>query len=353
MEPPATWKVGTVPEVRKSPAMDVKRPMPGGAVPPEDAVTWERPPAGTTLPVVVESATPGVDLVEWSRRNVESADDVLLDSGAILFRGFDVTAPETLERFASLFVDELYGDNGEHSRATVNGNVYTPVFFPPEERLLWHNENSFNASGPERIWFCCQTPAESGGETSLVDSRTMLDRLPDLIKTPFIEKGVMYVRNYGGGLGLDWREVFRTTDRRVVEERCEREGLRFTWNGDRLRTSCVRPAVIRHPRTGRRSWFNQAQHWHISCLNEATRSALLATFDEDDLPRACYYGDGSYIADESMAEICRHYADLEVVRPWRRGDVLMVDNILAAHGRNPFTGERKLLVTMGGMIDYR
>jgi alpha-ketoglutarate-dependent taurine dioxygenase len=334
--------------------MDLKRLTPSRVLSPsEDAVAWERPRAGATLPVVIEPTAPGVDLVEWSRRNVERIDGALLDSSAILFRGFDVTASETLESFASAFFEELYGDNGEHPKASVNGHVYTPVFFPPEERLLWHNENSFNASGPAKIWFCCQKPAESGGETPIVDSRTMLDRLPERIKTPFIEKGVMYVRNYGGGLGLDWREVFRTTDRRVVEERCERDGLRFEWHGGRLRTSCVRPAVIRHPRTGRRSWFNQAQHWHISCLNDATRSALLATFDEDSLPRACYYGDGSPIADGDMAEICRHYADLEVVFPWRRGDVLMVDNILAAHGRNPFTGQRKLLVAMGGMTDYQ
>ena len=34
----------------------------------------------------------------------------------------------------------------------------------------------------------------------------------------------------------------------------------------------ARPAVARHPRTGELSWVNQAQHFHISCLDPETRA---------------------------------------------------------------------------------
>jgi hypothetical protein len=30
----------------------------------------------------------------------------------------------------------------------------------------------------------------------------------------------------------------------------------------------------------------------------------------------------------------------------------MLDNLLTAHGRNPFSGERKILVAMGEMTSY-
>jgi alpha-ketoglutarate-dependent taurine dioxygenase len=122
--------------------------------------------------------------------------------------------------------------------------------------------------------------------------------------------------------------------------------------GNLLRTRCVRPATVRHPRTGEWTWFNQAQHWHISCLDPATRESVVALFAEEDFPRNCYYGDGSTIADEEMRAVLDTYAQLEVVFPWERGDILLLDNLLTAHGRNRFSGERKLMVAMGGMLSY-
>ena len=126
----------------------------------------------------------------------------------------------------------------------------------------------------------------------------------------------------------------------------------FEWHGDRLRTAAIRPAVIRHPRTGEWSWFNQALHWHTACLSAEARTSLLSTFALDELPRSCRFGDGTPIPDDAMAEILRVYAELEVSLPWEHGDVMLLDNILTAHARNPFRGERKLLVAMGGMVRY-
>jgi alpha-ketoglutarate-dependent taurine dioxygenase len=129
--------------------------------------------------------------------------------------------------------------------------------------------------------------------------------------------------------------------------------MEFEWkNGNRLRTRSVRPAVVNHPETGESSWFNQAQHWHIACLDDEVRASLLSSFEPEDLPRHCYYGDGSPIDDSVMKRILEVYSELEVSFPWRSRDVLMLDNLLTAHGRNPFSGERKILVAMGEMTSY-
>jgi hypothetical protein len=121
-------------------------------------------------------------------------------------------------------------------------------------------------------------------------------------------------------------------------------------SGGRLRTRAVRPAIVDHPVTGETVWFGQPQHWHPACLDPATRVALVSLFDEDDLPRNCYYGDGSRIEDSVMEEICGIYQELEVSFAWQAGDVLVLDNMLTAHARNPYTGDRTLLVTMGQMV---
>ena len=78
----------------------------------------------------------------------------------------------------------------------------------------------------------------------------------------------------------------------------------------------------------------------------------MSLFAEADLPRNCYYGDGTPIEDSVMAEICEVYQQLEVSFPWQQGDILLLDNLLVAHARNPFFGERKLLVAMGNMTSF-
>jgi SAM-dependent methyltransferase/alpha-ketoglutarate-dependent taurine dioxygenase len=305
------------------------------------------------LPLVVQPNTADVDLAEWARSNREFIETKLAQHGALLFRDFQVDSAHSLERFALALCSELISDNGEHQRGTVSRNVYTPVFYPAEQQLLWHNENSFNYWWPTKIWFCCIQPAAQGGETPIVDSRLVYEKLDARVRQRFLETGVNYVRNYGTGLGLNWQTVFQTEDRAEVERRCRHEGMEFEWkDGDRLRTSCVRPAAVRHPRMGQMSWFNQAQHWHVSCLDQATRESTLSLFKEEDLPRHCYYGDGTPIEDREMAEILEVYRRHEVSFAWQKGDVMMLDNILTAHARNRFVGDRKLLVTMGDMLSY-
>jgi hypothetical protein len=168
-----------------------------------------------------------------------------------------------------------------------------------------------------------------------------------------MEKKVMYLRNYEYGFGLGWQTVFQTKDKAEVEAACREAFIDFEWKeGGGLRTRFVRPAVVKHPQTGELTWFTQAQHWHTSCLDVETRELLLSSFSEENLPRNCYYGDGFPIEDSVMEEICGIYQKLEVSFPWQAGDLLMLDNLLTAHGRNPYVGERKLLVAMGELRSF-
>src|SRR5580693_5497136 len=228
---------------------------------------------GVALPLVVLPAADGVDLADWARHNRALVEEQLLQHGGLLFRGFGIDGPPAFERFAQTLCREFFAENGEHPRASVSGNVYTPVFYPPDQRLLWHNENSFNHRWPRKIWFGCARPADRGGETPVADSRQVYQRIDPRLRDRFAKLGILYVRNYGQGVGLDWRTVFRTDDRAEVERICRENRLDCEWKtGDRLRTRCLRPAVVRHPVTGEWSWFNQAQHWHPSCLDAETRA---------------------------------------------------------------------------------
>ena len=153
------------------------------------------------LPLIVTPAVDDVDLINWAGSNRAYIEIQLARYGAILFRGFKLSTAPEFERFAQAITPNLFQDNGEHPRKSVSGNVYTPTFYPPEQKIIWHNENSFNYQWPTKIWFCCVQPAQQGGETPVVDSRRVFAALPSSIKERFIQKGIMYMRNYGRGIG--------------------------------------------------------------------------------------------------------------------------------------------------------
>jgi alpha-ketoglutarate-dependent taurine dioxygenase len=304
------------------------------------------------LPVVM-AAGASADAASWIAGHRDWIEDSLCSCGAILFRGFAIRTEFEFHDLVAAFNLSLMSENGEHVPTNVVPNVFTPVQYAATRKLLWHNENSFNYEWPSKIVFGCLKPAGKGGETPLADGRAVLRAINADMREEFDRKQVMYIRNYGEDLGLSWQHVFGTTDPAVVERICLRSRTQYSWRqGNRLTTRCIRPVAITHPTTGDIAWFAQPQHWHLACLDKDTREALVALFEPNDLPRNCMFGDGSPIPDEYMAHLMACYQEVEISFQWQAGDVLFVDNILAAHARNPYEGTRRLVVSMGDIRSF-
>ena len=280
--------------------------------------------------------------------NRQFVEDNLFRSGAILFRNFNL--PE-LEDFAH-FVRTLFGEllpytERSSPRHQVGPNIYTSTDYPASQSIFLHNENSYQNSWPMKICFFCVKPAQEGGETPIANCRKIGARISPETRERFMRKKVLYVRNFGDGLGLTLEDAFQTTDRTAIEEHCRRAGIEAEWKGgSRLRTRAIRPAFEQHPQLGELVWFNHVTFFHVSTLERAVREALLAEFDEHDLPTNTYYGDGTPIEPEVLDELRDIYRQEMVTFPWRKGDLLLLDNMLAAHGRAPFTGPRQIVVGM-------
>jgi alpha-ketoglutarate-dependent taurine dioxygenase len=305
----------------------------------------------SSLPLVVRPAFGDVSLPEWSRSNREFIEKHLFDYGAILLRDFKVESVGEFEAFAQAVCDNLFDGNGELPRTNISGSIYTPVDYPSDKRILWHSENTFCPRWPMKIAFYCIQPAQMGGETPIVDSRKVFQLVAPEIRDEFARKNVMYVRNYDNALGLNWQTVFQTTSRSEVEAYCRANAIEFEWKGvDHLRTRSVCAAVAAHPRTGEMVWFNQATHWHVSCLESEVGESLIPLFGEEGLPRNIYYGDGSTIPNDVMKGICDVYRKTEVCFAWQTGDIMLLDNMLTSHARNPYRGPRRIAVAMGDMI---
>jgi alpha-ketoglutarate-dependent taurine dioxygenase len=312
--------------------------------------------AGSTLPVLIEPAGEDVNLITWAQAHRELLEANLLKHGAILFRNFKLKTAAELDALIMATCDEVaHYQEAATPRTYVGGNIYTSTDFPSVQRIFLHNENSHCPSWPLRLFFFCVVPADQGGQTPIADSRRVMERIDPRIKERFLEKKVMYQRNFGSGLGLPWQAVFNLKEKADVEEYCRRNGIETEWKDhDRLRIRYVRQAATVHPRTGEMVWFNHVPLFHISRLEPHVREALLAQFSEEGLPYNAYYGDGSLIEASVLDEICGTYQEEMRLFCWQAGDVLMLDNMLTAHGREPYTGEqRKILVGMAEPVNYR
>lgn len=300
-----------------------------------------------SLPLVISPAGK-TDLLELIRSERAWLEERLLAAGALLFRGFGILRADQFDQVTEA-LSSSRPDFAEESspRSQILGAVYTSTDHPKEYPIQFHNEYSYSSRWPLRLFFCCLTPATKGGATPVADVRNVLRRLSAKTRDKFQEKGVLYVRNFTRNVGVSWQKSFNTEDPAVVERHCREAGLEFQWkDGGRLRTQRRGPALAVHPKTGEEVWFNHAFFFNVRGLEpEALREFFLSE-PEDSLSTNTYYGDGAPIEPEVIEELRRAYQAEGSAAPWQPGDVLIVDNMLASHAREPYSGPRKVAVVM-------
>jgi alpha-ketoglutarate-dependent taurine dioxygenase len=305
------------------------------------------------LPLLIQPAHDGVDFIAWATSNRKLLEEYLLKHGGILFRNFSLKGVADFEQFiTSVSGEPLEYRERSSPRSQVSGNIYTSTDHPPDQSIFLHNENSYRQNWPLHILFFCTLPAQQGGETPIADARKIYKRIDPAIRERFRQKQVLYVRNFGDGIGLSWQTVFQTTNKKAVEQYCQKADIQWEWkSGNRLRTRSVKPAIVSHPITREMLWFNHAVFFHVTTLEPTIRDTLLATFQEEDLPNNTYYGDGTPIEDAVLDELRQAYQEETITFPWQKGDILMLDNMLTAHARTPFSGPRQVLTGMSKLIE--
>jgi alpha-ketoglutarate-dependent taurine dioxygenase len=314
----------------------------------------EKMAAGATTAaafVADEPARGPEERLDLVRSVADQANELLLAHGAVLFRNFGVGSPtdfhDVVGCFGEPFVEYLHGNS---PRTAVTDGVWTSTEYPAKYDISLHNELSQSAQWPDRLFFCCMTAPETGGETPVSDGRAMLREMDPAVRDRFEASGVAYLQSMHGGYGLgrSWQETYETDDMSKVEGYLRAADVEFHWTDDEdLRIRQVRPASRIHPTTGEQVWFNQADQFHVSNLPPADREALLAMVEaEDALPLSATFGDGSPIPDDDLTHVRELARRNEFAFAWQPGDVMMIDNLLVMHGRHGYTGPRQVLVAM-------
>jgi alpha-ketoglutarate-dependent taurine dioxygenase len=300
------------------------------------------------LPLVIKPAVDNLDAAGWVQNNRDYLERELEKHGAVLFRGFRLESTEEFERIIGAASGDVLEYNERTSpRTRISGHIYTSTDYPEDKNIYLHNEQSYNLVFPLKIFFFCAKKAKQGGATPIADTRNIYHRISAEIRSRFKERKYMYVRNYGDGLGLSWQEAFQTERKTDVQDYCRKNMIVYEWkDGNRLRTKQIRETAAKHPKTGEWVWFNHLTFFHVSTLDQQLKEDVISEFSEEDLPNNTYYGDGEPIEASVMKHLREAYEQEKFIFDWEERDLLMLDNMLAAHGREPYNGHRRVAVGM-------
>ncbi len=304
---------------------------------------------GKPFPTLITPKFPNLNLAEWAAGAGDFIEELWKEKRALLFRDFALGGVSGFTRFIATAGDGPclpYLDRST-PRTEYGPNIYCTTVYPKQYRIRLHNEGDYWTVHARKAFFSCITAPTTGGETPVADVHAVYQRIDPEVVKEFEAKRWMLVRNHNIGVGMSWQEAYQTEDRAEVEKYCDENRIQFEWlGGDRLRTCRIRNPTLAHPRTGEMIWHNHIAFFHITSREAELRDALEAEFSALDLPTNTFYGDGTPIDPEVIRHINDAYdAELLAFR-WQEGDVHMVDNIRLAHARQPFTGERLILVAL-------
>ena len=306
---------------------------------------------GISFPLALHATQSETSAAALCRALCEHRDEVferLQTHGAIFIRGYNVETPEEFgEVVDSLALENMPYIGGAAVRNKVAGNkVLTANEAPPSEPIPFHHEMAQVPNPPAYLAFCCDIAPPEGGETPIILSHAVyqfaVETYPDFMAR-VEELGVRYLRvlpeedDPASAIGRSWQSTYQTTAREEAEERMREQGTEWEWleDGNVKTITRVLPAIRVEPRTGRKTFFN------------AMIAAYLGWVDvRNDPTRAVMLGDGTPVDHEAMMGIADFMERTKVAIPWRAGDVLLVDNGLTMHSRNPFTPPRRILASV-------
>lgn len=319
----------------------------------------ETPPptaASTTLrapgdPPVLH-AEAGTDAAAWVALHRDGLRDSLAEHGVVTVQGLGLRTAADVESVLHQVSDrpvterEAFAARDRHAEG-----VYSSSAWPPNQLMCMHHELSYALECPGLLLFACLRAPTTGGATTVADSAAVLRALPADLVDRFEREGWLLTRTYNDEIGATLSQSFGTEDRDAVEAYCRANDIDCSWQPDgSLRTRQHRRAVVEHPVSGLRCWFNQ-----IAFLNEWTmapevREFLVEEYGPDDLPFNTRFGNGDAVPQEVVEQINGVYAAHTVRRAWQQGDLMLVDNVRTAHSREAYEGPRDVVVAMADPV---
>jgi alpha-ketoglutarate-dependent taurine dioxygenase len=302
-------------------------------------------------PAIVRMEAPS-GVSRWVAEHRDALRTAVADYGSVLVRGLGLDDRSEVGRvFAWLATDLMTERESFAPREAYSGSVYSTTKWPSNQPMCMHHELSYRLEFPGLMMFVCLSAPSSGGATAVADSPSVLDALPADLVARFEREGWVLTRNYNDEIGASYAEAFGTEDRAAVESYCRANAIAFEWQPDGgLRTQQRRYAVVHHPVTRQRCWFNQVAFLNEWTLDPEVREFLVDMYGADGLPFNTRFGHGDPIGEDVVVLLNQVYAAHTQREPWQAGDLMLVDNVRTAHSREPFEGAREVLVALADPV---
>ncbi|GJZ63755.1 clavaminate synthase-like protein [Tanacetum coccineum] len=283
---------------------------------------------------VVLSPTTNTNFIEAIKAQKPWLESLLNKRGVILFRGFPVTSPCEFNDVVEAFgFPEMVSVGGRALRSKVVGRIYTANESPPEQPIPFHHEMCYVPDFPSKLFFFCEEEPESGGETPIVLSHIVYERMkekhPDFV-VKLEEHGLKYIIVTGdedhasamGGRG--WKSSYMTNDKKIAEQRAANLGTKLEWmeNGVKVIKGPVQ-AIRFNKEIQRKIWFNS-----LAVSNPGLTNGKL-----NDNDTYVELGNGGFVPDYVIKECSKIMEEECVAIPWKKGDVMLVNNLMVLHGR--------------------
>jgi alpha-ketoglutarate-dependent taurine dioxygenase len=289
----------------------------------------------------------GGDAAQWVAEQRDALRVGVAEHGSLLIRGLglrDVAQTGAVFRQlgSPMAEREVFAPRQHYA-----DGLYSASKWPPNQPMCMHHELSYALEFPALMLFACLSAPTTGGATPVAESQIVLRALPTRWVERFEREGWLLIRNYKHDIGASLAEAFGTDDRRTIERYCRANAIRFEWRADGgLRTCQRRSAIVHHPLTGQRCWFNQIAFLNEWTIDPEVREYLVDLYGEDGLPFNTRFGDGAPIGADIVQVINEVYEVNTAREAWQAGDLLLVDNLRTAHGREAFDGTREVVVGM-------
>mmetsp|Transcript_7095 Transcript_7095/g.11951 ORF Transcript_7095/g.11951 Transcript_7095/m.11951 type:complete len:597 (-) Transcript_7095:312-2102(-) len=297
-----------------------------------------------------------LQLQEYFLQNHDNIIKAASEYGTVMFKGFDL---RNGEEWASVLyasgLKEMNYVGGAAVRKLIvgregtltNPQVLTTNESPPSEPIPFHHELAQTPNPPSHICFFCQTNAAEGGSTPIIRSDEVFnylnEKFPDFIKK-MEEQGVKYIRTVpevddpSSAQGRSWKSMFHVSTKSDAEAEMTKQGFSWVWDdatGNCKVISKVLPAV-KVASNGNKVFFNQilaAYTGWVDKRNEYGKSVVFA--DDSELPK------------EVIEDLEKFMNEKKCAYKWESGQFCIVDNSVAYHSREAFSGKRRVLAAIG------
>jgi alpha-ketoglutarate-dependent taurine dioxygenase len=297
-------------------------------------------------------ASPTRDPQSWVAEHRDRLRHLVLEHGSVRVRGLGLDDADEVGRVFRGLATQLIPESESFApRRRLPDGVYSSTAWPARQQMCMHNELSHTLEPPGLMLFACLVAPAEGGATTLADSAAVLRALPDELVRRFEREGWLLTRSYNDEIGASALEAFGTDDHAAIERYCRSHAIELAWQPDGgLRTMQRRSAVVRHSVTGHRCWFNQIAFLNEWTLEREVRDFLVEEYGADGLPFNTSFGNGDPISEDVVQLLNQTYEEHTTRETWQAGDLLLVDNVRTAHGREPYAGPREVLVGLADQI---